>query len=422
MRKSIALFAGILLIATAFGQVPQKMSYQAVIRNNSSQLVINHKVGLQLSILHNSVNGPEVYSEVMLPTTNENGLISIEIGNEAGFDMIDWSDGAYFLKTEIDPEGGSNYTISGISQLLSVPFALYAGKSSTTSNGVNLTGNQLISGEKTFTDIITGTLNANNTNILNVATPLNSGDAVNKAYVDALERKIEALYIRIELMINDSNSYPTSDTSGIVTDIEGNKYNYIKIGNQFWMTENLKTGRLNDGTEIPYVSETADWIVLSSPAYCWYNNDSIENKNTYGGLYNWYVVETGKLCPAGWHVPSDSEWKVMESFLGINQEELDVETGWRGTDQGNMLKSTTGWNFQGNGTNTTGFTGLPGGYRSYLDVPEPFKYMGVYGYWWSSTELNFYSKWNRALGASYSNVYRNFPIKTFGQSVRCIKN
>jgi hypothetical protein len=94
------------------------MSYQAVIRNSSSQLVINHKIGLQVSILRNSENGPAIYSELLFPKTNENGLISIEIGNETGFDEINWSENAYFLKTEIDPSGGSDYTITGVSQLL----------------------------------------------------------------------------------------------------------------------------------------------------------------------------------------------------------------------------------------------------------------------------------------------------------------
>ena len=422
MRKSIAFFAGILLIASTFGQVPQKMSYQAVIRNSSSQLVINQKVGLQISILQNLENGNAVYSEVIYPITNENGLISIEIGNVEGFDTINWSEGTYFIKTEIDPEGGLNYTITGVSQLLSVPYALYAKTSSTSSNAVNLTGDQIIQGEKTFTGTITGALNANNTVVLNVATPINEGDAVNKAYVDALKRKIEALSLKVESLEIGSNMYPTSDTSGIVTDIEGNKYKYIKIGKQIWMAENLKVSKFTDSTDIPYIRETSDWINLLSPGFCWYNNDSVVNRNTYGGLYNWYAVETGKLCPTGWHVPSDSAWKEMELYLGLTQAEADVEIGWRGTDQGTRLKSSTGWDFEGGGSNTTGFTGLPGGFRSHKDIPEPFIYLGEIGYWWTSTELNFYSKWNRALGAEQSTIYRNYPIKTLGHSVRCIKN
>jgi hypothetical protein len=120
---------GILLTASVFAQVPEKMSYQAVIRNSSDALVINTQIGMQISILQGSASGTVVYTETQTPTTNANGLVSIEIGTGTtsdNFSLIDWSTDTYFIKTETDPEGGTNYTITGISQLLSVPYALHA--------------------------------------------------------------------------------------------------------------------------------------------------------------------------------------------------------------------------------------------------------------------------------------------------------
>lgn len=135
MKKLFTLIAAVLFTAAAWSQVPEKMSYQAVIRNISNELVISQEVGMQVSILQGSANGAAVYVETQIPTTNGNGLVSIEIGGEdamvltGSFSNIDWSDGPYFIKTETDPSGGTSYTISGTSQLLSVPYALHSGSS-----------------------------------------------------------------------------------------------------------------------------------------------------------------------------------------------------------------------------------------------------------------------------------------------------
>jgi uncharacterized protein (TIGR02145 family) len=137
------------------------------------------------------------------------------------------------------------------------------------------------------------------------------------------------------------------------------------------MAENLKTNRYNDGSQILNVTGDADWVALKTGAYRWYNNDAATYKNTYGALYNWYTVKTGKLCPTGWHVPSDDEWKQLEMTLGMTQAEADSWWGedcfdiGRGTDQGTQMKTTSGWidvweGISGNGTNTSGFSALPG--------------------------------------------------------------
>lgn len=139
----IITFALLLIIASSFAQAPNKMSYQAVIRNSSNALVTNAAVGMRISILQASATGTAVYVETQNPTTNANGLASLEIGGgtvvNGTFSTIDWTNGPYFVQTEIDPTGGTNYTITGTSQLLSVPYALYAASSGTATGGGNFT-------------------------------------------------------------------------------------------------------------------------------------------------------------------------------------------------------------------------------------------------------------------------------------------
>jgi len=214
MKKLLLLFITVVFNASVFAQAPEKMNYQAVVRNSSNQLVIDDQVGMKISILQGSESGTVVYTETLTPTTNANGLVNIEIGGGAGFNTIDWSNGAYFIKTETDPAGGTDYSITGTSQLLSVPFALYAKSAETvdydslsnkptlfsgnyadladkpniadsiSSQAVLLAGNQTIAGDKTFTGKITGTISANDSIITNVASPESETDAANKAYVD----------------------------------------------------------------------------------------------------------------------------------------------------------------------------------------------------------------------------------------------
>jgi len=126
LKSILVLSTFTLSLLPTLGQVPQKMSYQAVVRNSSDALVTNTQVGIQISILQGSETGTPVYTETQTPTTNANGLVSIEIGGGAGFDEIDWSSGPYFIEVKTDPDGETNYTITGTSRLLSVPYALYS--------------------------------------------------------------------------------------------------------------------------------------------------------------------------------------------------------------------------------------------------------------------------------------------------------
>ena len=140
--------------------------------------------------------------------------------------------------------------------------------------------------------------------------------------------------------------------SNTVTDIDGNVYHTVKIGTQVWMVENLKTTKYNDGTPIPLVTANSSWAILTTPGYCFYNNDANVNKATYGAMYNWYIVNTGKLCPAGWHVPIDAEWTTLTNYLGSENA------------AGGKLKEfgISHWVTPNDGTtNSSGFTALPAG-------------------------------------------------------------
>ena len=183
------------------------------------------------------------------------------------------------------------------------------------------------------------------------------------------------------------------------------------------MAENLKTTRLNDNSQIPNVEGDAEWIVLTTPAYCWLRNE-IQFKDIYGALYNWHTVSTGKLCPNGWHVPTDDEFKIMEQYLGMTADQANL-TEWRGTDQGAKLKSTTGWAEGENGTNTSGFSGLPGGYR--FGKTGAFNGIGMITYWWSSENSDIYG-WYRRLDGTESGVFRSATSKIGGKYIRCIKD
>ncbi|MCD4691469.1 MAG: fibrobacter succinogenes major paralogous domain-containing protein, partial [Calditrichales bacterium] len=181
--------------------------------------------------------------------------------------------------------------------------------------------------------------------------------------------------------------------------------------------ENLKVTRYRNGDAIPNETDNTAWTNLSTGAYCAYNNDN-GNAETYGFLYNWYAVADNRnISPAGWHVPTDEEWKELEMYLGMSQSDADA-TDWRGSPVGSKLKATSGWYSSGNGTNESGFTALPGGNRSHYGS---FYYIGNYGYWWSATEYGS-SAWQRGLIYYDSGVGRYSYGKPYGFSVRLVRD
>jgi len=217
-----------------------------------------------------------------------------------------------------------------------------------------------------------------------------------------------------------TGSKTTNFNFAACTDADGNNYKVVTIGTQTWMAENLKTTQYNDGIAIPLVTDNTAWFNLSTPGYCWYNNDAATYKNKYGALYNWYTVNTGKLAPTGWHVPTDAEWTTLTDYVTANlgtslnvAKALAATTDW-------ITDSTTGdvgCNLTLN--NRTGFSALPGGYRYYYD--GTFSNVGSGGIWWSSTE-DYFDAWYRGVGYNSSNVYRNGGSRQFGVFVRCVRD
>lgn len=203
-----------------------------------------------------------------------------------------------------------------------------------------------------------------------------------------------------------------------VTDVDGNTYVAVSIGKQVWMTENLKTTKFNDKSVITNVTGNNAWTSTTRPAYSWFNNDTTY-RDLFGGLYNYFAVESGKLCPTGWHVPGNNEFKALEKSLGMTQAGAD-SLGWRGTDQGKKMKGRTGWNDNGNGSNSSGFTGLAGGYRYGAD--GSFNDLGAVSYWWTSTKKSSTMGLYRRLDHDQIKVYAEGVRLQAGKYVRCVRD
>ncbi len=221
-----------------------------------------------------------------------------------------------------------------------------------------------------------------------------------------------------------------------VKDIDGNVYKTVKIGSQVWMAENLKTTRYNDGTEIPYESDEKDWKNLSTDSYCCFWN--IKTNRTvarFGLLYNWYAVNTGKLAPFGWHVPTAAEWEILEKYLIANGYNYDGTTA--GNKIAKSLAATTDWPVpvtSKSGTigdhkdknNRSGFTALPGGLRGSNGLfsslkPSSFS-CGQDCSWWSSSEFNADEALNLYLTFNSSSMDGFHAKKNCGFSVRCVRD
>jgi uncharacterized protein (TIGR02145 family) len=202
-------------------------------------------------------------------------------------------------------------------------------------------------------------------------------------------------------------------TPGTITDYEKNIYETVKIGPQLWMAQNLGTSHFLNGDLIGTTSpSTQDISNVISPEYQWSYGGDDANAKIYGKLYTWYTItDPRKVCPAGWHIPTDSEWTTLESTLGgyiIAGSELK---------EGGNSHWVTPYNLDA--TNESCFKALPGGYRN---VTGGFSYLGSYGYWWSSTEGDVSNSWIRSLFVQSGQISRTAFLKMNGASVRCIKD
>ena len=206
-----------------------------------------------------------------------------------------------------------------------------------------------------------------------------------------------------------TNSCKKDKEPAVIKDGDGNVYTSVTIGTQIWIVENLKTTKFNDGSSIPLVPGVNEWQNLITSAYCVGDPDDPVFTDTYGAYYNWYAVNTGKLCPSGWHVPTDVEWTTLITFLGG-----EAVAGGKLKEKG-----TTHWmdpNVEA--TNETGFSAVGSGFRD-SGVWSSWHWSSL---WWSATEESPGWVWLRYLNYDTGGAYRSKAFKSFGLSIRCVKD
>lgn len=375
MKKLLTILTALTIVLTIQAESPQKISYQAIIRNTKGALVTNQNVGMKISIQKWVLAMPKpyystIYAETQTQATNENGLVSIAIGTGTPvegsvlFKNIDWAAETLYLKTEIDPSGGSAYSITSTTQLLSVPYALHA---------------------KT----------AGSASIAESAKSITTSSGVY--------------------------------TPEYVVDIDGNAYKTIKIGDQVWMAENLKTTRYRNGDAISNQTMPIPWGTTTNGAWCDYKNLPL-NGNKYGHLYNWYAVaDPRNIAPEGWHVPTATEWIELRNYLianGGNWDETQTDnkiaksmaacTNWQNNS---TIEGSVGNDILQN--NSSGFNALPGGYRNF---DSTFKYIGTYSMWWSSTASSTKDAYYSCLYVFKADLTIPSTQNIYGFSVRCVKD
>ncbi|AYB35168.1 fibrobacter succinogenes major paralogous domain-containing protein [Chryseolinea soli] len=259
-------------------------------------------------------------------------------------------------------------------------------------------------------------------------------------------------YVRAYATNNLGTGYGTEvsfTTQGIhgpvgLVDADGNSYDSVVIGSQIWMTENLKTTRYNDGSAIAFITDSLAWLADKLGAYTWYHND-ISYEGTYGALYNWYAVNTGKLCPTDWHVPTEDEWITLENYLIANGYNYDGSTNgdWKTNNKiAKALADLSTWEPSGdlgspgntdfqNKRNATGFNARAGGFKDFYGsfgffVSQGlwFRYEGLNGAWWSSSEEvpGAISAYWHQISTYQPGVLRSHNDKYYGLSIRCVKN
>ena len=387
MRFSLLiLFTVLHLLLNA--QAPALIPYQAIARNAADAPQANSAFNARFTIHDGTVNGASVWQELQTVTTSSLGLFTVQLGSSVSLGSVNWASGAKFMQVEIDL--GNGFADIGTQQLLSVPYALYAGDAPDEQQlSVSETGDTLFLENGGFV-IIPGISLANNGGV--------SGVSAHSC--------------------GTPNIHNPDLTYGTMTDQEGNVYKTIVIGTQEWMAENLNASIYRNGDAIPTGLSNAEWqntINTQLGAWAYYNNDA-SYACPYGKLYNWYAcVDARQLCPVGWHVPTDAEWTVLTNYLGG-----EAQAGGKMKTTGTIEAATGLWYSPNTGaTNSSGFSGAPGSYLNYSGEYNPISYNV---YWWSSSEYGTDIAWLRALSYSSGNVYRDWNLNQYGFSVRCLRD
>jgi len=379
MKKSLLFISLVWFSLSALAQTPQGFKYQTVARNNVGEILASQNISFRMTILQGELPGTAVYTETHAVATNAVGLATLEIGRgtpvTGNFAPINWSLTPVFLKTEIDPAGGSAFVEMGTSELLSVPFAFEA-KHARTLTLKDVKGNEY------------------------------------EITVDTLGN------------LNVSPILPIWQCGLPITDErDGQSYATVQIGTQCWMAENLNIGTRIAGTANAANNETIE-------KYCF--GDDEANCDVYGGLYQWdemmgYTTTAGVqgICPEGWHLPTDAEWTALTNYVssqpvylcnsipGHIAKALAAKTNWNTSTVTCAVGNDLALN------NATGFTVLPGGYRF---TNGTIYNLGSMCHFWSSTEYSATDARNRNLIYNNAYVYGLYYVKGDGFSVRCLRD
>ena len=395
-------------------QAPQGFNYQATVRNTTGDLVVNSNVYFKFNVIQGSQTAVPVFVETHYVPTDDLGQVTLIIGegtaNTGVFSEIDWSLGSYNLGIELSINGPNDYVPMGTTQLLSVPYALYA------ANSGNATATTPDLGS-----VLAQNNSASDQQIKNLQDPTEAQDAVTMLF---LMEKISELQDQI-------NNLQSATGSGTVTDQNGNSYTYLTYGDQVWTVENAEMVTYRDGTPIPQVTDGTAWSNLTTGAWSYFNNDPTKPR-----LYNWYAVAgihdndpntpNKEFAPEGWHVPSDVEWTTLEEHLIANFYNYDQTNSENKIAK--AMASNTGWvsstttGAVGNNqslNNSSGFNAFPEGNRDYNGS---FNDEGFNAIFWSSTENNTNNAWYRDLNNNYSNLDGGISFKQLGFSVRFVRD
>ena len=444
------LFSICLIAISVFlaAQAPALIPYQAVARDGSGQPIANSNVNVRFTIHDGSAEGVVAWQELQTLNTSALGLFTAQLGSNVQLTNVNWSGGSKFMQVEIDL--GNGFVDIGTQQMLSVPYALNADMAGNGFSHVGSFGDTLYFNNGSFL-IVPGIGAANvDTNGPYGCTDIQACNYSSLAVIENNTCQYVGGYCNDgdSSTINDSwtldcicegvitapgathycgaqNVHNPDVTYGAMTDQDGNLYKTVIIGTQEWMAENLRVSSFRNGTPLQNYTSNADWSTannIADAAWVYYNNDSTY-ACPYGKLYNKYAATNSSngLCPIGWHIPTESEWVTLINYLDTN-----ANGGFNPNDAGGKLKSlgTFFWNGTNTGgSNLTGFSALPGGYRT--NTGEFFS-EGLSGYYWTYSNItNSSSSYTRVFANSTQSVSigtSGSSSTTSGFSVRCLKD
>ncbi len=414
--STLFIFLIAIMAFNTIAQPPMAFNYQAVLRDDAGQVMASEQVAIQIEILRESAAGEVVFSETHNTQTNELGLVNLAIGSIESLENIQWANDSFFIRISVD---GNEM---GTTQLLSVPFALHAGSSADAFSGdyLDLENTPDLEAFIQVADAQSGDILYYLNDEWHTLSPGEDGQVL--MVVDGMPQWAD---------IAD----PVDDT---VTDIDGNVYATIEIGDQIWMAENLRTTRYRNGDQLPAGLNDSQWNNTTAGAYALYPHTQVDGINSdeemiqaYGLLYNWYTTTDPRgLCPAGWHVPSDEEWIALISYMTDNYTHINPTNVGNSVKSCRQIDSPLGgecdtdihprWNSHASqfGTDEFGMSALPAGYRN---PTGSFAGISNHGGFWTSTEYSAAAAWRRYTGFGHAFVYRDSQLKRLGTSVRCIK-